>query len=120
MNTSPANQLPYGSSVSAPAMQIPDVAGFKTSTGVQARHHLESRLDQIRAEYEQLLKLASDTALVYQAEFSFVPCVGHTYHLYRKADSDQLMLSLIEPERWPLAHHVGSYMLTLTGVWQQL
>jgi len=110
--------LPYGSNASAPAIVLPDVGGFKTGRGIEAKHHLESKLEEIKQEYFKLAKLAEDTQLVYQAKFNFVPTVGETYHLYYTG-SDYI-LSLIEPERWDRFQFIGSYRLETDSVWKQI
>ena len=110
------NILPYGSNVSAPAIVLPDVGGFKTGRGIEAKHHLEGKLEEIKQEYYRLAKLAEDTQLVYQARFNFVPIVGETYHLYYTGT--EYILSLIEPERWNRYEFIGSYRLETDSVWK--
>ena len=110
------NIMPYGSNVSAPAIVLPDVGGFKTGRGIEAKHHLESKLEEIKQEYLRLAKLAEDTQLVYQARFNFVPIVGQTYHLYYTGT--EYILSLIEPDRWDRYKFIGSYRLETDSVWK--
>lgn len=110
------NILPYGSNVSAPAIVLPDVGGFKTGRGIEAQHHLESKLEEIKEEYYKLAKLARDTQLVYQAKFNFVPIVGEVYHLYNTGN--EYILSLIEPEKWNRFKYIGSYRLETDSVWR--
>ena len=113
-----ANILPYGSNVSAPSIILPDVGGFKTSRGIEATHHIESKMEEIKQEYFRLAKLAKDTHLVYQAKFNFVPIVGQIYHLY--FNGNEYILSLIEPERWDKFEFIGSYRLETDSVWKQI
>jgi len=116
--TEDANILPYGSNVSAPAIVLPDVGGFKTGRGIEAKHYLESKLDEIKEEYYRLAKLAEDTQKIYQAKFNFVPIVGETYHLYNTGTD--YILSLIEPERWNRYEFLGSYRLETDSVWKEI
>ena len=50
-----------------------DLEGFKNEKGVIAKQHLEQKLQEIKEQYENLLELANDTQLVYNARYNFVP-----------------------------------------------
>ena len=113
-----ANILPYGSNISAPSIVLPDLDGFKSEKGTTARHHIEQKLSEIKRQYQELVELAQDTELVYNARYNFVPIVGKTYHLY-KTETDYL-LSMIEPESWNKFEHIGSYEFESDAVWKRI
>jgi len=113
-----ANILPYGSNISAPSIVLPDLDGFKSEKGTTARHHIEQKLSEIKRQYQELVELAQDTELVYNARYNFVPIVGKTYHLY-KTETDYL-LSMIEPESWNLYEYIGSYEFESDAVWKRI
>ena len=76
-----AKNKPYPTSVGAP--------GFKPikidkSSVVTANHYFESRLNELKEEYKKLIQEYNWTKLVYEADYSFQPIVGHVYHLYER------------------------------------
>ena len=112
------NSLPYPTNVGAPAFTIPDVLAHKNERGVNATHHLETRFEDLKRQYFELVSLAEDTELVYNAKYAFIPVVGKTYHLYVGSDN-KLFLSIIEPERvtWDCK---GSFRFTADNVWERV
>ena len=113
-----AAMLPYGSNLSAPSIVLPDLEGFKNEKGVIAKQHLEQKLQEIKEQYENLLELANDTQLVYNARYNFVPIVGKTYHLYRT--ENDYILSMIDPNRWTKYEYIGSYIFESNAVWKKI
>ena len=112
------NSLPYPTNVGAPAFTIPDVLKHKNERGVNATHHLETRFEDLKRQYFELVSLAEDTELVYNAKYAFIPVVGKTYHLYVGYD-DKLFLSIIEPERVTYWDWKGSFRFTADNVWER-
>ena len=110
--------MKYPTNVGAPAFTVPDVLKHKNERGVNATHHLETRFDDLKRKYFELVELANDTELVYNAKYSFIPVVGKTYHLYVGSD-DKLFLSIIEPERvtWDCK---GSFKFTADSTWERI
>jgi len=108
--------LPYASNVSGPAISVPDVAKFKERVPL-ANHHLYQRLEEIKKEYDELLALAKDTELCYNARYNFIPIVGETYYLYWTGDD--YLLSLIDPDRWDRYEFVGSYVHGTNNTWER-
>jgi len=108
--------LPYGSNVGAPAITIPDNAGFRSRHNT-ANHHLNQRLEEIKREYDELLELAKDTQLCYTARYNFVPIVGKTYHLYWTGHD--YMLSIMSPDDWDFGEFVGSFTYETNDIWKR-
>ena len=110
------NLLRYGIVPSAPAIQVPDVALFKNNKTINARHHFESKLEEIKRLYENFLTQLHVNDAIYSAKYNFVPIVGKTYYLYQSQDG--FILSLIEPQRWVKHEFLGAYRLTSSDIWE--
>ena len=111
-----AKILPYGSNVSAPSITVPDVQKFKERIPI-ANHHLKKRLDEIKTEYDELLMLAQDTEMCYNARYNFIPIVGEKYYMYWTGND--YILSLIEPEKWNRFEFVGIYVHETNNTWKR-
>jgi hypothetical protein len=112
-----ANILPYGSNLGAPAIVLPDKERFINEQGNKASKYLTTKLDELKQDYEELVKLAEDTEMVYQSEYTFEPKVGHVYYLYRRENST-MFLSLIEPEKWNQTF-IGAFKFSSDGTWEK-
>ena len=108
--------LPYGSSVSAPAITVPDIDLFKNERSTNAKNYFEAALQDLNEKYESLLAVAKDTEMVYSAKYNFVPKVGHTYHLYWTGE--EYTLSLIE--NWKRFQYVCSFKFNADNVWERI
>jgi len=111
-----ANILPYGSNISAPQIVIPDVDTFKNERGVNAANYFKGRIDALQKEYDEIVRLAKETELVYNARYNFIPRVGTVYHLYWTGTDH--ILSMIE--NWDRFEFVGSFVFTADNVWQKV
>jgi len=108
--------LPYGSSISAPAITVPDIDLFKNERSTNAKNYFEAALQDLNEKYAGLLALAKDTEMVYSAKYNFVPKVGHTYHLYWTGE--EYTLSLIE--NWKRFQYVCSFKFNADNVWERI
>ena len=88
------------------------------SDTIKADKYFNSRLTELKKEYESLVNEYNDSKLVYESEYTFQPIVGETYHLYER-DDETLFLSIITPNEWD-KKHIGSYLLLNNGVWEKL
>jgi len=111
------NLLPYGIVPQAPAITVPDVALFKKSRSMGVVHHFNTRVNEIRKQYEKFLEDVRVNDLIFNARYNFVPNVGQTYYLYRVAEEDYL-LSLIEPAKWTKYEFIGAYKMASNDVWE--
>jgi len=109
--------MEYPTNIGAPSFTIPDVLSKQKERGVNATHQLETKFDEIKQRYFELVRLAADTELVYNAKYNFVPVIGQIYHLY--VIDENYILSLIEPERWDKKHY-GSFKFTSENTWERL
>ena len=89
----------------------------------------DRQLDQIREQVELLARQAQMihervqiSERIYLAQMNFKPIVGHTYHLYRRKNGEEL-LSMIAPEEWgrvaPI-EFVASVKLLADHTWEVL
>ena len=111
-----ARSLTYGSNQGAPVIKIDDVTGWRQSNV----NDLNSRF---KAEYEELFNQAKKlkeefewNEFIYtKVTYTFLPTVGHTYHVYEK-DDGSFFMSIIEPTSWNQVY-VASTRLESTNKW---
>lgn len=110
--------LPYSSGVAAPKITTPDITSWKQTNINKVNHEIKSQFDQLKAEYDAMVKKYEDNQLVYGAKFSFEPIVGEIYHLYLGKDGNHF-LSVIAPQEcnWEF---VGTYRLSSEKLWEQI
>ena len=107
--------MPYGDSVAAPKIDIPNTNAWVTQQSVDVNHFLSTKFLELKKEYAELIALYKWNELVNKSEFSFIPVKGHTYYLYQR-ENEKLLLSLIEPEYWNQLF-VGSVTLDSDNKW---
>jgi hypothetical protein len=110
-----ANVLTYSTNVGAPVIRIDDVVAWKSRGIATVNKELESKFNELKIQYENLMKEYEWNELVYGAKFSFEPVVGEIYHLYRGDDGDNF-LSLISPREWN-KEHLGTFKLNSDKKW---
>jgi hypothetical protein len=110
-----ANLKPYPTSVASQGFEPIKV---DKSTSVNANNFFEGRLNELKEEYRKLVEEYNWTKLVYEAEYSFQPTVGHDYHLYERKDKN-LWLSLIGPDEWDQPY-IGTFKLLTNGKWERI
>ena len=76
-----ASQRPYPTTVGSTSFEPLVVDKSSSAT---ANHYFNSKLNELKEEYKKLVEEYNWTKLVYEAEYSFHPIVGHIYHLYEK------------------------------------
>lgn len=87
------------------------------------------QLDQIREQVELLARQAQMihqrvqiSERIYLAQINFKPIVGHIYHLYRRANGEEI-LSMVAPEEWGNAaspEWVATVKLLADHTWEVL
>jgi len=111
--------MPYGDSVSAPAITVIDTEStYKLPKTQEASHKLRSRYEELQEEFRKLVETSDDTQRMYNASISFVPIVGQVYYLYQRENGEE-WVSMVEPEKFNGYYHefVGSYRLATDSVW---
>lgn len=111
--------LPYSSGVAAPKITTPDITSWKQTNINKVNHEIKSQFDQLKEQYDAMVKKFEDNQLVYGAKFSFEPIVGEIYHLYQGRKDGQPFLSVIEPAEcsWDF---IGTYRLTSEKLWEEI
>lgn len=111
--------LPYSSGVSAPKITTPDITSWKQTNINKVNHEIKSQFDQLKEQYDAMVKKYEDNQLVYGAKFSFEPIVGEVYHLYKGRKDGLPFLSVIHPTEcsWDF---VGTYRLTSEKLWEEI
>ena len=111
-------ELTYGSNQGAPAIKLENVTGWKESQILSINKQFKSRYEELKEEFQKLVNEVNYNELVYSSNYSFIPVVGETYHLYSKDDGTTFM-SLISPEQWN-QKHLGTFKLDSTNKWVKL
>lgn len=111
--------MPYGDSVSAPAITVIDTSGYRNIKSKEASQKLKTRYEEIQDEFKKLVETSEDTQRMYDAQISFIPVVGRVYHLYQR-DNGTEWISMIAPHEWGSGYsfiYIGSYRLATDSVW---
>ena len=107
--------LPYGDSVSAPAIRPENIDDWKLRGVNKVNKQFKTKFDELKEEFKQLLEEYQWNELVYQSKFGYEPVIGDTYHLYIGKDGNPF-LSLIAPNEWN-KEHIGSFKLNSEQKW---
>ena len=99
----------------APAIRVDDVVSWKSRGITNVNKELELKFNELKIQYENLMKEYEWNELVYTARFSFEPVIGEIYHLYRGDDGINF-LSLIAPSEWN-KEHLGTFKLNSDKKW---
>lgn len=114
-----SKELTYGSNLSAPAITLDDVKGWRSKEVVGVSNQLGAKFEELKNEMVKLHEEFQWNQLIYsQVDYSFIPVIGHTYHLYKR-DNGSMFMSLIEPGQWK-KEHLGSFVLESTSKWKKL
>jgi hypothetical protein len=111
-----ARSLTYGSNHGAPAISVDDVTGWRQSKVNDLNSRFKAEYEEILAQATKLKEEFEWNEFVYtRVIYSFLPTVGHTYHVYEK-DDGSFFMSIIEPTAWNQVH-IGSTKLESTNKW---
>jgi hypothetical protein len=120
--------MEYSHSVGGVVIKPEDQGKLKSRALSAMREQTNRQLMQIQkqaellaAQAQQLKKRVELSEKIYQADLSFEPFVGHTYHLYKKEERYKLML--IGPSEWGRSRkehleYVGSMKLLSDHTWE--
>lgn len=110
-----AKLLPYATNVGAPVIKADDLAGWKIVGINTVNKEFESKFNELKAQYQNLIEEFQWNELLYNARFSFEPVVGEIYHLYRDKNGSNF-LSLIAPGEWN-KEYLGTFRLNRDKKW---
>lgn len=110
-----ASLLPYSTSIGAPVIRVDDVVSWKSRGISNVNKQFENKFNELKIQYQILMKEYEWNELVYNARFSFEPVIGEIYHLYIGDDGINF-LSLISPQEWN-KEHIGTFKLNSEKKW---
>ncbi len=110
-----ASLLPYATNIGAPAIVADDVSSWKQKGVNKVNHHLKSKFEELKAEYQRMVDEYNWNELVYSSKFSFEPIIGEEYHLYVGNDGN-VFLSLIGPAEWK-RECIGTFKINSEHRW---
>ena len=112
-------ELTYGSNLSAPAIKLENVDGWRLAKVKDVNNEFKARYDELIAEAERLKEEYNWNEILYgKTQYNFQPTVGNIYHLYSRED-DSLFLSIIEPSSWN-KNHIASFRLESNNKWTKI
>ena len=109
---------PYATSVGAPVITPTDTTAWKNRSINKVNHKIKTKYLELKAEYERMMQEFEYNNLILNANFSFEPIIGETYHLYLNK-KDEHFLSLIAPEHCNF-NYVGSFILNADQIWEKV
>lgn len=112
-----ASLKPYATDVSAPVITTSDTLAWKNRNINKVNKHIQTKYNELKAEYDKMMEQYEYNNLVYAAKFNFEPIVGDIYHLYIR-ENNSTFLSIIAPEECSF-DHIGSFYLDADGIWHK-
>ncbi|AUC13780.1 GTP-binding protein [Tenacibaculum sp. SZ-18] len=109
---------PYATSVGAPVITPTDTTAWKNRSVNKVNHKIKTKYLELKAEYERMMQEFEYNNLILNANFSFEPIIGETYHLYLNKKEEHF-LSLIAPEHCNF-NYVGSFILNADQIWEKV
>jgi sporulation protein YlmC with PRC-barrel domain len=98
--------LPYAHTVGGVTIKPLDKGRIKGLAVSAMYEQTDMQLNQIRKQIELLAEQAKAiqdrvliSEMIYEAEVSFKPLIGHFYHLYQRSN-EKYVLSMVSPEEW--------------------
>jgi hypothetical protein len=110
-----ASLLSYPTNVGAPVIHIDNLVSWKSRGISNVNKQFENKFNELKVQYENLMKEFELNELVYNSNFSFEPVIGEIYHLYRGEDGINF-LSLISPLEWN-KEHLGTFQINSDKKW---
>jgi len=107
---------PYGTNLSAPAIQVTNTALWKSQHIQQANHLFEVKHNELKVSFENMMRQFEYNNMVYNAKFNFEPVIGKIYHLYRDKNKFPF-LSMIPPQECNF-DFINSFRLNADMIWE--
>lgn len=109
---------PYSTSVGAPKITVDDNTAWKNRVTNKVNHKIKTKYEELKEAYAKMMEEFEYNNLILNAEFSFEPIIGQTYHLYINTKGIHF-LSLIAPEQCNF-NFVGSFVLNADQTWEKI
>jgi hypothetical protein len=113
------NSLTYPVQIGDQKIVLFDNTPFKKRGLVDIEHYYETKILEIKKEYDNLVEDYVINKMIYSSNFNFEPVVGYTYYLYENLSGDNF-LSLISPNQWNMYKYLGSFKLTSSKRWKKI
>jgi hypothetical protein len=110
-----AHLLPYATNVGAPVITPDNISTWKNERILKTNHYFQKKSQEIKEQYDELLKEFEWNSVVYGSNYKFQPIIGEIYYLYRRQDGE-LFLSIIKPTEWK-QEYVGEFELDSENKW---
>ncbi len=98
--------LPYAHTIGGVPIKPEDLGRMKGRALSAMDEQTDMQMNQIKKQIELLAQQAQEiqrrrelSGLIYSAEISFEPLIGHIYFLYQRKNK-KLLLSMVGPEQW--------------------
>ena len=108
----------YNTNVGAPSIKHNDISNWKKTGSNNVNHHLKTKYEQIKLEYEKVMELYEWNQKIYASKFNFEPIVGAIYHLYINKKNVPF-LSKIEPHEWK-QNYQASFKLNVERIFEKI
>lgn len=112
--------LPYAHTVGGAVIKPID-KGRTKGLAVEAMHEqtnmqlqqIQKQIELLAQQAKKLQKRVEISEMIYMAEISFKPLIGHIYHLYQRED-ETAILSMIGPDEWgPKGYKFNTFLATV-------
>jgi len=110
----------YIAEYSAPKIKLADLGKFQQVRHLNLNKKIETRLEEIKAEYDALVSLHEWNSFVDSFECRIECIIGQDYYLY-ETDEGKKFLSIIEPESFTIKYkHHGTTRLNSFGFFEKV
>ena len=114
--------MAYGTNVSAPAITLPDVDGYKKGIAAEASHRFHAKYQELEQEFNNLMTEAQYNDRLLNAKIAFKPNIGTVYYLYNNGID---IISMLSPDDWGEFYmqdkeFIGAYKILSDNVWKQV
>ena len=80
------------------------------------------QMELLASQAEKIKQRMDISQQIYKAEMSFVPLIGHQYHLYQRKD-EKMLLAMVAPNEWgrrgmPYQKFVATVKLLADHTWE--
>jgi hypothetical protein len=107
--------MAYPVSTLSPKIIPNDLTSFKSRGISEVERELQQKLTEIRETYLAAIDHFNWNKLIYEADLSFEPIIGQTYHLYEVRG--RRLLSMIAPDQW-YHKHLATVRLNVDRQWK--
>jgi hypothetical protein len=108
--------LPYDISRGGQVIENLDLTPFKNNRQNKLYHHVQSKCEELKNQYNDMLELWKWNEYVDSFEIGFEPVVGKVYYLYEGVNR---FVSILSPEEFK-RECVGFIRLNSEGYWEKL